>query len=62
MHPDEDYAYETQRQRRLDESWSDAEDQAATELSFRRPQKLRKVEHETVLQNYREIQGQSRKS
>jgi len=46
MHPDEDYAYETQRQRRLDEDWTKAEDEATKELSTCQDQELKEVEHD----------------
>lgn len=35
MQFDEDYAYDRQRQRELDNDWMKAEDEAAEELSFR---------------------------
>ena len=44
MQRDEDYAYETQRQRELDSDWTKAEDEAAEELSFRPDQQLKETE------------------
>lgn len=41
---DEDYAYETNRQREID--WTDAEEEAAKELSFRQDQQLKELENE----------------
>lgn len=44
MQFDEDYAYERQRQQRIDEDWTKAEDEAAEELSFRPDQQLKESE------------------
>lgn len=44
---DEDYAYETNRQRRID--WTDAEEEAAKELSFRQDQQLKEIESDQTI-------------
>lgn len=43
---DEDYAYETNRQRKVDKDWTKAEDEAAKELSFRQDQQLKELEND----------------